>query len=222
MSMVSITRRLAILAVSALALAGCGDANRAGSTAARPVADGSIGHSLGSPDAPVTIIEYASPTCPACKYFHDTIKPVIQERYIDTGKVHFIYKDYPLNTIDVAAYAMARCAGEDRFFAVLDDLFANQDGVRAAAANGVITAALSAIGQRHGIADQAAFDACMNNKAIRDAIADAYASGEAYGVDGTPTFIINGVKRNFSGDFTTADGFTRQIDALLASTEGGN
>lgn len=219
--MVNFTWRFAVMAVTALALVACGaasggDAPKSGNSGA---ASATLGHTIGAEGAPITIIEYASPTCPACKYFHETVKPVLQENYIDTGKVRFVFKDYPLNNIDVAAYAMARCAGEDRFFDVLDDLFANQDGIRAAAANGVVTAALSAIGQRHGIADAAALDVCLNDKDIRQAIADTYASGEQYQVDGTPTFIINGVKRNFSGEFTTPDGFSRHLDGLLASLE---
>lgn len=221
--MVNITRRFAFMAVSALMLAACdtasgsdapGRSNASGAT-------GALGHAIGAEDAPITIIEYASPTCPACKYFHESVKPVLEERFIQTGKVRFIFKEFPLNNIDVAAYAMARCTGEDGFFPVVDDLFANQEGIRAAAASGVVATTLAAIGQRHGISDQAAFDACMNDKSIRDAIADTYASAEKYGVDGTPTFIINGVKRNFSGEFTTAEGFSRHLDGLLASLEAG-
>ena len=220
--MVNFSRRFAVLAVSALALAACGAANGTDAAAAGSGGPSStLGHTLGSEDAPITIIEYASPTCPACKYFHETVKPVLDENYITTGKVRFVFKDYPLNNVDVAAYAMARCAGEGQFFAVLDDLFANQDGIRAAASNGVVTAALTAIGQRHGIADAEALDACLNDRDIRQAIADTYATGEQYQVDGTPTFIINGVKRNFAGEFTTADGFSRHLDDLLASLEAG-
>ncbi|MFN7055290.1 DsbA family protein [Hyphomonas sp.] len=219
--MVSISRRIALFAVSALALAACGAANGA-ATPGAGASSSALGHTLGSADAPITIIEYASPTCPACKFFHDAIKPVLQERFISTGKVQFIFKDYPLNSIDVAAYAIARCAGEGRFFDVLDDLFANQEGIRQAAASGVVTTALLAVAQRHGIPDQEAFDACMNDADIRQAIADTYASGEQYSVDGTPTFIINGVKRNFSGDFTNPEGFSRHLDGLLATLEAGN
>lgn len=216
--MVTLSRRFALLAVSALALAACGEAGSAASTGGNAAADtnGELGHVKGSAEAPITIIEYASPTCPACKYFHDTVKPVLEENYISTGKVRFVFREYPLNEIDVAAYAMARCAGEDRFFDVLDDLFANQEGIRYAAQTGVVKTTLGAIGQRHGIADQAALDACLSNSDIRKALADTYATSEKWGVDGTPTFIINGVKRNFGGDYTTPEGFSRQLDALLA------
>lgn len=215
--MVTLSRRFALLAVSALALVACGAAGSGASPGGNtPDANGELGHVKGSADAPITIIEYASPTCPACKYFHDTVKPVLEENYISTGKVRFIFREYPLNEIDVAAYAMARCAGEDKFFDVLDDLFANQEGIRYAAQSGVVKTTLGAIGQRHGIADQAALDACLSNSDIRKALADTYATSEKWGVDGTPTFIINGVKRNFGGDYTTPEGFSRQLDALLA------
>ena len=218
--MLTLPRRFAVVALSALALVACGaagdGASSSDSSATDANADGELGHVLGDADAPLTIIEYASPTCPACKYFHDTVKPAIEEKYISTGKVKFVFREYPLNEIDVAAYAMARCAGEDKFFDVLDDLFQNQDGIRYAAQNGVVKTTLGAIGQRHGIADAAAFDACLSNSEIRKALADTYATSEKWGVEGTPTFIIDGVKHNFQGDYTTADGFSKQIDAKLA------
>lgn len=218
--MLTNTRRFAAVAFSALALVACGAAGGGTSSAengsAAVTTDGELGHVKGNVDAPLTIIEYASPTCPACKYFHDNVKPTIEEQFISTGKVKFVFREYPLNEIDVAAYAMARCAGEDKFFDVLDDLFANQDGVRYAAQNGVVKTTLGAIGQRHGIADKAAFDACLANGDIRKQLADVYATSEKWGVDGTPTFIIDGVKQNFQGDYTTAEGFVKQIEAKLA------
>jgi protein-disulfide isomerase len=221
MIMLTLSRRFAVTALSALALVACGaagdNASTAGNGDAAASADGELGHVLGSADAPITIIEYASPTCPACKYFHDNVKPALEEQLISTGKVKFVFREYPLNEIDVAAYAMARCAGEDKFFDVLDDLFENQDGIRFAAQNGVVKTTLGAIGQRHGIADTAAFDACLANGEIRQALADTYATSEKWGVDGTPTFIIDGVKQSFQGEYTTAEGFVKQIEAKLAA-----
>lgn len=219
--MLTLSRRFALLAFSALALVACGAANGGASNGAETGAttntDGELGHVLGDADAPLTIIEYASPTCPACKYFHDTVKPELEEKFISTGKVKFIFREYPLNEIDVAAYAMARCAGEDKFYDVLDDLFANQEGIRFAAQNGVVKTTLGAIGQRHGIADTAAFDACLADGNIRQALADTYATSEKWDVTGTPTFIIDGVKQNFQGEYTTAEGFVKQIEAKLAA-----
>lgn len=219
--MLTQSRRFAAVAFSALALVACGAAGGGTSSAengsAAAPAGSELGHVKGDPDAPITIIEYASPTCPACKYFHDNVKPTLEEKFISTGKVKFVFREYPLNEIDIAAYAMARCAGEDKFFDVLDDLFENQEGVRYAAQTGVVKTTLGAIGQRHGIADKAAFDACLENGEIRKQLADVYATSEKWGVDGTPTFIIDGVKQNFQGDYTTADGFAKQIEAKLAA-----
>lgn len=217
--MLTLSRRFAIMALSAAALVACGAAGGSGSSSGEGAAtsvDSALGHTLGQEDAPITIIEYASPTCPACKYFHETVKPVIEENYINTGKVKFVFREFPLNEIDLAGYAIARCAGSDKYFDVLDDLFANQEGIRYAAQNGVVKTTLGTIAQRHGIADTEALDACLSNRDIRKAIADTTSTSEKWGIDGTPTFIIDGVKHNFSADYATPEGFSKRLDALLA------
>ncbi len=212
-------RRSILAAAMSLALVACGAANGAGPAPANATASssGEIGNVLGSATAPVTLIEYASPTCPACKYFHETIKPVIEEKYISTGKVRFVFREYPIHQPDVAAYVVARCAGPDKYFDVLDDLFANQDGIVQAAQVGALSGALKAIGQRHGIATDEAFDACMNEKSYREQLAAVYQTAEQYNVAGTPTFVLDGQVRMFDGDFRTPEGFSRQIDAALAA-----
>lgn len=214
------TRRAVIGAAAALSLAACGNANgdngQTSATETGAESSTTLGFTRGDADAPITLVEYASPTCGACKYFHDSVEPEIEENYIATGKVKFVYREFPLNDIDVAAYAMARCAGEDKYFDVLDDLFANQDGIRTAAQAGAVKAALITIGQRHGIADEAAFDACTTNRDIRQDIADVYQTGEQYGVTATPTFVINEEVKRFEGDFRTAEGFAEYFDKLLA------
>ncbi len=220
--MTTLPRRLLLPALAFFVQAACGPGTTTPSgaqTAAVPTSTGEAepGHVKGAADAPITLIEYASPTCPACKYFHDTVKPVLEEKYIATGKVRFVFREYPLNEIDVAAYALARCAGPDKFFNVLDDLFETQEGIRSAAQNGVVREALFAIAGRHGISEEAAFEACLSNRDIRQALADTYATAEAWRVDGTPTFIIDGVKYNFQGDMTNPDGFSRKLDELLAA-----
>jgi protein-disulfide isomerase len=131
-------------------------------------------HVKGSESAPVTIIEYASPTCPACKYFHDDILPELTEKYVVTGKVKFVFREYPIHEPDVPAYVLAMCAGDGKFFDVMDDLFANQVGVVTAAQNGTLKGALQTIGKRHGIETTAQFDACMENRDYRTALADKY------------------------------------------------
>jgi protein-disulfide isomerase len=217
-------RRFALAAVSALALVACGAAKGdstkapgANAGAAATTQAGELGHVKGDPDAPITLIEYASPTCPACKYFHDSVLPTIEDKYVSTGKVRFVFREFPIHgTVDVAAYVVARCAGDDKFFAVLDDLFANQEGIVQAAQVGALGNTLKTIAKRHGIETDEAFDACMDNPAIRDELAAVYQSAEQFQVAGTPTFVLDGKVRNFEGDYRSPEGFSRQIDALLA------
>jgi protein-disulfide isomerase len=223
MTMASLSRRLALLAVSALALVACGAANSDGNKTETPagasstVEAGELGHIKGDKNAPITLVEYASPTCPACKYFHDSILPVLEEKYISTGKLKLVYREFPIHGApDVAAYVVARCAGDDKYFDVLDDLFANQEGIVQAAQVGALGGMLKTVAKRHGIETDEAFDACMADRSIRDKLAAVYQTAEQYNVSGTPTFVLDGKVRDFDGDFRSAEGFSRQIDALLA------
>ena len=216
MTMNLLSRRSALAAVSALLLVACGDNSSAtgGQTAAVSQGD----HVIGSADAPVTVIEYASPTCPACKYFHDDVLPTLKTEYIDTGKVRFVYREYPVHQdLDVPAYALAMCAGEDKFFDVLDDLFERQDNVIGAAQNGALKMALQTIGKRHGIETDAQFDACMSNRDYRQALADKYqVATEKWNVTSTPSFIIDGKTHRFEGRTRTVESFSEYLDELIA------
>ncbi len=222
--MASLSRRLALMALPVLAVVACGAATGDSSTTPKPGAgapaaavSGELGHVKGDPNAPITLIEYASPTCPACKYFHDEVLPALEEKYVSTGKVKFVFREFPIHgQADVAAYVVALCAGEDRYFDVLDDLFENQEGIVQAANVGALGGMLKTVAKRHGIETDEAFDACLQNPEYRDQLAAVYQSGEQFGVKGTPTFILDGKLRNFEGDFRTAEGFSKQIDALLA------
>lgn len=215
-----ISRRTALAALSALALVACGNGETRGTATTRSDDPAKIGHVIGSADAPVTVIEYASPTCPACKYFHDIVLPEIKEKYVSTGQVRFIFREYPINDIDVPAYAMALCAGDDRYFAVLDDIFAHQSGIIDAARNGVLKAALVAIAERHGINGEAAFDACMADESIRQRLKTTYDEAQKDGVDSTPTFVFNGEMTRFEGDIRSPEGFSAKLDVLLANAAG--
>ena len=215
-----ISRRTALAALSALALVACGNGETKGTAAKSGDDPAKIGHVIGSADAPVTVIEYASPTCPACKYFHDTVLPEIKEKYVSTGKVRFIFREYPIHDIDVPAYAMALCAGDDKYFDVLDDIFEHQSGITDAARNGVLKAALVAIGERHGINGEAAFDACMADESIRQRLKTTYDEAQKDGVDSTPTFIFDGEMARFEGDIRSPEGFSAKLDGLLANAAG--
>jgi len=215
-----ISRRTALAAVSAVALVACGNGETTGTATKSGDDPAKIGHVIGSADAPVTVIEYASPTCPACKFFHDTVLPEIKEKYISTGQVRFIYREYPIHDIDVPAYAMALCAGDDKYFDVLDDIFEHQSGITDAARNGVLKAALVAIGERHGINGETAFDACMADESIRQRLKTTYDQAEKDGVDSTPTFIFDGEMSRFEGDIRSPEGFSAKLDSLLANAAG--
>ena len=209
-----LSRRTALAAVSALLLVACGGETNGPAGEMPAITKGD--HVIGADSAKVTIIEYASPTCPACKYFHDDILPELKETYVDTGKVKFVFREYPIHEPDVPAYVLAACAGEGKFFEVLDDLFANQVGVVTAAQSGALKPALQTIGKRHGIETEAQFDACMANRDYRTALADKFqVATEKWEVDSTPTFIVNGEKHLFEGATRTADSFSKYLDGLL-------
>ena len=112
----------------------------------------------GNADASVTVVEYASFTCPHCASFHAGPYKKLKKNYIDTGKVKFIFREFPTppQNVAIAGFALARCAGADNYYDVLDDLFANQTGILSAARQGAVIPALQAVGERHGINGEAA------------------------------------------------------------------
>ncbi len=148
---------------------------------------------LGSPRAPLTVLEYAAPTCPHCAHFDMDIFPQFKQQYIDTGKVYFIFRVFPLNAVDVAAESIARCLPEDNYFQFLDLLYRNQakwdpDGYQIAD----VHAGLVEMGRVAGLSAQQV-DSCIANqdeaKRIQQVGSDAQAK---YGIDSTPSFVVNG------------------------------
>lgn len=146
---------------------------------------------LGRADAPVTIIEYASLTCPHCAEFHRTVMPELKKQYVDTGKVKVIYRDFPLDQLALRAAMLARCAPADRYFAFIDVLFQNQQNW---ATDRDPMAALTRIGRLGGIAE-AQIQTCLNDQALADKVLQARMDGaQQFQVSGTPTLIVNGKK----------------------------
>lgn len=144
---------------------------------------------LGDPDAPVTIIEYASLTCPHCAQFHTEVLPELKERYIEDGKVRLVYRDFPLDERALMAAALAHCAGPDRYFGFLDVLFETQSSW--ARANDHI-AALKKLGKLGGMND-AQMDACLADQELTDGILQTRLDGQnEHQVSSTPTLVING------------------------------
>ncbi len=148
---------------------------------------------MGKADAPVTIIEYASMTCPHCAHFDETTFPELKTRYIDTGKVRYIFREFPLDNLAAAAFMLARCAGKDdssNYFAMIDTMFKQQ---RTWAVEKPIPP-MMAIAKQAGFTEQS-FDACLSNQQILDGIENVRQRAiKQFKVQSTPTFFVNGTK----------------------------
>lgn len=166
---------------------------------------------LGSADAPVTIYDYSSMTCPHCAEFHLKILPELKAKYVDTGKVKFVFRDFPFDRPALMAAALARCAPAERYYPLLDILF-KQQGNWSRAADPL--QALSQIGKLAGMS-QATIDACWASKDVIDGVIKSRMDGEKlYKIDSTPTFVINDGAVKISGA-QPVDAFARAIDPLL-------
>jgi protein-disulfide isomerase len=163
---------------------------------------------LGSEKAPVTIIEYASMTCPHCAHFSTTTFPELKQRYIDSGKVRFIFREFPLDALAAAGFMLARCAGNDKFMAVVETLFAKQSEWLVQKP----IEPLKAIARQLGFTEQS-FDQCLANQKVLDGIqAVRDRAVEKFGVNSTPTFFING--KRLTGD-QSMDAMAKMIDPYL-------
>jgi len=163
----------------------------------------------GSPDAPVTIIEYASLTCPHCAAFHESIYKPLKESHIDTGKVNFIYRDFPLNNPAIAASIIARCGGEDRYLAFVDLFLSQQDRW---------TRAEDWMGELQNMAKLGGLgvdkiNECLSDAPLGQSVIDRYrAGGDVFKVNSTPTLIIDG--KTYTGALNK-DALAAFIDAKL-------
>lgn len=147
--------------------------------------------SLGDPDAPVTVIDYASLTCSHCADFEINTLPQLKEKYIETGKVHYILRDFPFDPIATAAFMLAHCAGPERYFGFVGVLFRQQTQW---AFTQTPMEDLKALARQGGISEER-FDACMKDQKIFDHVKEVALRGaKTFGVRSTPTFFINGEK----------------------------
>jgi len=173
---------------------------------AKPGPDGDVG--IGAENAPVTVIEYASMTCPHCAHFSETTFPELKKKYIDTGKVRFIFREFPLDALAAAGFMLARCAGNDKFLAVVETLFAKQR-------DWVVKEPLPPledISKQFGFTKES-FDQCLANQKLLDNIqAVRDRAAEKLGVNSTPTFFINGKK--MVGDLSI-EAMAKEIDPYL-------
>jgi len=188
---------LGVVVLIALAGIGYTFVNESGPTSASAAQGYEIlptDRTLGNPKSKVVLIEYAAPTCPVCAAFNAQSFPLLKANYIDTGKIFYVFRVFPLRGDDGSAEKIARCLPEDKYFAFIDLLFKNQpkwDWEFGIKPQGVHDG-LVLLGRIAGMnAEQV--DQCMVNKAEDDRINKVAADGEArYSITGTPTFILNG------------------------------
>jgi protein-disulfide isomerase len=197
---VTLTRRKLLAGISAIAIcsfaarwleipAPIGSAQAQTVSAAELMMPGPVpDRVLGAPDAPVTIVEYASFTCPHCATFATTTYPELKKRYIDTGKVRFIFRDFPLDQLAAAGSMLTQCTTGEKYFDLVEVLFQQQS-------RWVVNqplAPLRAIAKQAGFTEKS-FDECLSNqKMLSDLEQSRERASKQFGVNSTPTFFING------------------------------
>jgi len=212
----------AILAAALAPYAALAQANPEALAAAGPLPD----QFIGQPNAPVTIIEYASMTCPHCATFHTQTFPQLKAAYLDTGKARFVLREFPLDPAAAAAFMLARCAAGDetrlgsptgpagsaeRYYAVVDALFAQQ---RTWASAQNVEQSLFDVARQAGFSRES-FQACLTNQKLYEAVTQqGERAAKQFEVRSTPTFFVNGKLQR--GALTFAE-FSKLIDAELRS-----
>jgi protein-disulfide isomerase len=204
-------KRMTLALAAVLALAIAPGAARAEVPSPDGLKDGGI--LIGKPDAPITIIEYASMTCPHCAHFTIETLPKLKEAWLDTGKARLFFREFPFDQPALLASKLVRCGGPERSEGFIDVLFREQQNWATGADP---RPALAQIAKLGGIG-QEKFDACMADQALTQAIVQTRLDGaQKYGIDSTPTFIVNGEKQK--GGAMSFEEF----DALLKSIKPGS
>ncbi|MGE0595663.1 MAG: DsbA family protein [Hyphomonadaceae bacterium] len=212
--MFAIGRRKLILGASALALTGVAACDGASGQAGANPDD----MALGQADAPVTLIEYASTTCPHCADFHRDVYPQLKANYIDTGRLRLIFREFPTPPpqIAVAGFQVARCNGAtpEQYFARLGVLFDQQRAIFASGSMEGVRQSLVEIGQGAGLSEQQVME-CIGDQAGADRIRRTVETGQSeFNITGTPTLILNGRKLEDPAALTY-EGLSRLIDQAI-------
>ncbi len=164
---------------------------------------------IGNADAKVTIVEYASMTCPHCRQFHEATLPTITEKYLNTGKARLVLREFPFDPRAAAAFMLARCSGDDKYYAMVSALFQQQDNWAGAED---AKAALLQLARLAGFS-QESFEKCLSDQTLLNNVNAVRDLGSKdFGVESTPTFFINGKK--YAGAMTV-DQMSALIDSLL-------
>ncbi len=168
--------------------------------------------SFGSADAKVTVVEYASMTCPHCAHFTNDVFGDFQKKYIDTGKVRYIFRDFPLDNLAAAVSMLARCAGKDKALPMIETFYAKQQDW--AFASGSPVPKLFDIAKQAGFT-QESFDKCLTDQKLLDKITtERTRASDVFGVNATPTFFINGKRLQ---EAPSMEAFDKVIGPLLAA-----
>jgi protein-disulfide isomerase len=164
---------------------------------------------IGKADAPVTVVEYMSMTCPHCAHFHNETFDKIKEKYVDTGKVRFIIREFPFDPRAAAAFMLARCAPNGAYFPMVSMLFKQQE-TWASAEDG--RTALLQMSKLAGFT-QESFEKCLTDqKLLNDVNAVRERGAKDFGIDATPTFLING--KRYAGAMSV-ESMSALLDSLL-------
>ena len=215
-------------ALFALTLAACGGASSETGSEAKTVdagektGDGALSDmAIGSPDAPITVIEFASVTCPHCATYHESVFPAIKEKYIDTGKVRFIFREFPTPpaNLSIAGAMIARCSadkgGSTAYFTILSSLFNTQ---RTWIYGDSPREELLKIAAQTGMSETE-FDECVKRQELLDFLNENIKeASDKFEITSTPSFVVNGQTRHFS----TVEDTSKAFDELLAKLEAAD
>jgi len=194
-------KRALILGLSAFALVACGGKSETSTTASTTAGTATSeylienDHVTGSADAPVTLVEYASVACGACANWHNTVYPDLKKKYIDTGKVRYVFREYVTGVPEYAdaGFMIALCAKEENYFKNIAFQFKRQSQIFKMGQEGKARDAYIGIAKSAGLSEDE-FINCMQNQELRDQYRATMQTGIDMGVTGTPGFFINGVK----------------------------
>jgi protein-disulfide isomerase len=216
------TKAVATIALTAglLAVASCNPASKnAGGGSAQSQYETATDFPVGSKDAKIVLVEYASVTCPHCANFHNNVLPTLKEKYITPGKVRYVFREFPTPPVELAmaGHLIARCAGADKRDLVIGTIMRQQQDMVTQAqgptgAEQYFKTLAASVGMSEG-----QFTACLKNEELLKTLADVREAGIKAGVTGTPTIFINGTKFEGPGGREMEVGdLEKALDAALA------